>query len=663
MKTKKIIIIISALLLAIFAALTAVHFIIKSGDKGLFDNPSVSDNSSDSSLDASLPAVNEDNGIKLVITSPSSKTVNTTESVITFTGTSDPDEPLSVNDEEIQRGENGIFSFTKNLNIGNNSFKFYHKGETQTYTVKYRYVIINSYTLASNQIFSSGSTFTVAASARKGSTVTATFNGQTITLSPKSATDENAVFIPYSGSFKLPSNNISDLALGRVVYKATYSGKSESFSSGKITCKRPDFIVDYDPNATPLGDRYVNVGSGIIAEIVGYEAETFNAYSTDDASRPTNNYLPKGTVDYCAQGSVYSKDEKEYAVLRCGKQVYIKRTDVPRKTETVIVKKTAGTLPEFNEINIASFENTGRHTVLTLDTIWKAPFYFDILDQSYTNPSKQNYTISNVTFNYIDITFCYANALTGDISIPSNNPIFSSAKIIQNKSDYTLRLYLKKQGGFYGWDAYYNSNNQLVFEFLNPARVTAANNNYGVDLTGVVILIDVGHGGIDIGASGFDAKNHNEAIQNLALTYKLAAELKSLGATVYATRNDNSTSSTDDKIKILKNMKPDYCIAIHHNSNNSPSPNGFDSFYYNPFSKKAAEYVYNHTYNTGIYKKYGLSWHYYFMARKTNCPVVLTENGYISNSFDYSNIVNETQNIKKAKAITKGIAEYFLSIQ
>ncbi len=666
MDKKKLIIIISCVLAAVLAALTAVLLILHFGKEISYENLSSNSNIliSDDENISSLPAVVTDNGIRLIISSPSAKNINTTDSVITFTGTSDKDESLTVNGSEIARGEDGIFSYTVNLNVGKNTFSFIHKGETHTYTVNYRYVVINSYTPNSNQIYSSGSTFSVGVNARKGSNVTASFNGQTITLAAKTDSENTSEFENFYGSFTLPvNNNYYDISLGKVVFYATHNGKSESFSSGNITCKKPDFIVDYDPNATPLGDRYINVGSGIIAEIVGYEAETFDAYSTDDASRPTNNYLPKGTVDYCAQGSVYSKDEKEYAVLRCGRQVYLKRTDIPRKTETVIVQKRAGLLPETNEIGIASFENTGRHTVLTLDTVWKAPFYFDMLPQQYTNPKTQDYTVSNVTVNYIDITFCYSSVLNGEIAIPEDNPLFSKAEIKQNKSDYTLRLFLKKQGGFYGWDCYYNEQNQLVFEFLNPAKVTVADNAYGVDLTGVTILIDVGHGGIDIGAGGFDAKNHNEAIQNLALAYKLAAELKSIGATVYATRTDNSTSSTDDKIKIIKNIKPDFCIAIHHNSNDSPSPNGFDSYYFNPFSKKAAEYIYNHTYNTGLYNKYGLGWHYYFMARKTNCPIVLTENGYISNSFDYKNIVSEQANIQKAKAITRGIAEYFLKIQ
>lgn len=668
MSAKKIVIIICAVLIGALTALAGVYFVLENAKKAV-SAPLSSDYSDFSSLESDTSSVESvpiivDNGIRLKMSAPQKTSFTVTENTVSFTGTSDPAEALTMNGNPVTRDDTGAFSFTVNLNIGRNTFSFIHKGETHTYNVNYRYVVISNYSPSTNQIYSSGATFGVSVTARNGSKVSARFNGQTISLTPSVQSTEP--FISYGGSFSLPGDNYADLNLGKITYSATYNGITESFSSGKVTCKRPDFIVNYDPNATPLGGRYINVGSGIIAEIVGYEAETFAPRSTNDHSMPTNNYLPKGTVDYCSPESFYynSKSEKkEYALLRYGRQVYVSRIDKPRKTSTVIVKKSAGTLPDHNEIGVASLENGGQHTVLTLDTMWKAPFYIDILPQQYTNPNSRDYTIGSPTYNYIDITLCYATVLTGELVVPEGNPLFSSAKIIKNQSDHTLRLYLKKQGGFHGWDAHYNEQGQLVFEFLNPAKINLAQNEYGVDLTGVEILLDVGHGGIDPGALGFDSKNHNEAIQNLFLANKIAAELKSIGATVHFTRTNNSTSSTDDKIKLLKSLKPDLCIAIHHNSGDNRSANGFDSYYYYPFAKKAAEFVYMHTSNTGIYKKSKLGWHYYFMARTSVCPVVLTENGYISNRFDYDNIINEQKNVTKAKAITKGVAEYFKYLQ
>ena len=51
-----------------------------------------------------------DNGIRLIITSPASEVTDTTEPTVLISGTSDPDEPLILNGNEVQRDENGAFA-------------------------------------------------------------------------------------------------------------------------------------------------------------------------------------------------------------------------------------------------------------------------------------------------------------------------------------------------------------------------------------------------------------------------------------------------------------------------------------------------------------------------------------------------------------------------
>ncbi len=676
MFSKRLIVITLSAVVAVSAVIGAAFLILRSGKQevAVSKNEAPSASSTVSQLVSQVNSKPEEpkkepKEVYLSISSPSYKNVTTNEKEFTFSGISDPKKPLTVNGENIKREKNGIFSYTVTLKEGKNTFEFNHKGKTQLYTVNYRFVLIKGYNPSGNESYKSGSTVTVSVIARNGSNVTAQLGSNKITLTRHNAQSEekpdSQTFVTYIGSFKLPVNNTSaSKSLGKIKYCATYKGRSEAFYSGKITVKKPEIKVTYSSNAAPLGGKYINVGEGKITEIIDYEAETFDARSTNDWSRPTNNYLPKGTVDYSAQGYYYyeGSTRKEYALLRCGRQVYTSKTDSITKKKIAVVKEYKGTLPDHNEIKIASFQNNGSYTVLTLDTLWKAPFYFDIRPQSYSNPKKQDYKISSVTSEYVDITLCYTTVFKGSINVPKTNPIFRSAKIIKNKSDYTIRLYLRERGGFYGWVANYNAKGQLVFEFLNPARVESAGNYYGANLKGVKVLVDVGHGGKDPGALGFDSKNHNEAIQNLALANKIASELRKIGATVILTRTGNSTVSNHDKIKMLRDLKPDICIAVHHNSNYSQSANGFDAYYSHPFSYKAAALVYKYTKNTGIYKSNGLGWHYYFMARSSYCPVVLTENGFISNYYDYKNIINSSVNTKKARAIVKGIAEYFLSI-
>lgn len=440
-----------------------------------------------------------------------------------------------------------------------------------------------------------------------------------------------------------------------------------------VVSSKPVSSVYVPPKPTiELIGNYLNISPGLIAEVIHFEAETFDALSTNDWSKPTNTYLPKGTVDYCSPDLIYSKgsgEKKEYAVLRCNKQIYTKNKNTPHTEKIQVAKIYEGTLPDHNEIGAVSLENGTSHSTLTLSTMWKAPFRFDIAPQNYNRPSSQDYKITDFTANYIDITFCYATVFSGELIIPEDNPLFSFATVIPNYDtngnivDTTLRLNLKKTGGFYGWNAFYNDQGQLIFEFLNPAKIAIAENEFGVDLTGVKILVDVGHGGKDVGAEGFDYLNNSEAKRNLILAKKLGDRLVGLGATVYLTREDDITSSNDDKLQKLERIKPDICISIHHNSSSNTKASGFDSCYFTPFSMKSAQFIYQNTAFSNIYQKNYLKWHYYFFARNTLCPIVLTENGYISNEFDYQNIINDDINNLKADAITRGIAEYFKSIQ
>jgi N-acetylmuramoyl-L-alanine amidase len=112
---------------------------------------------------------------------------------------------------------------------------------------------------------------------------------------------------------------------------------------------------------------------------------------------------------------------------------------------------------------------------------------------------------------------------------------------------------------------------------------------------------------------------------------------------------------------LLKNVAPDLCICIHHNSNSDPARDGFSSWYYTPFSRDAAEAVYEASKNSGIYTNSTMNWYYYYVSRQTVCPIVLTENGYLSNRKDANKIGDRESNLRKAKDLTQGIVDYYLS--
>lgn len=612
----------------------------------------------------------------LEITSPKEKTLTVTKSPLTFTGTCDPAEILTVNGQTVTPDENGKFTYKATLAKGKNIFTFSHKGDSVTYNVTYNFILAKKVTPSGDKTYAAGAVVPVSMVARSGSTVKATFGKKTVTLAADKST-ESGGFVTYKGKFAMPTGGSKAKSAGKIVFKATLGKETKTLASGVITCKKTGKIVNSDKKATPSGGKYMNVGSGYVAEVVCANAETFTGKagkgSSIDWSLPTNNYLPKGTVDYCKTSLISFKGKttvKKYATLRAGYRLYTDKLNTPNP-KVKVLKRYAGTLPDHNEIGVLSYKKSGSHMVLKLDCLWKAPFYFKLAPQSYYNTKTQDYRVKELTCDHIDITFCYATAFKNKdgklpFTVAKDDPIFKSVKLIRGKSDCTLRLYLKKKGGFYGWDASYNANGELCFDFLIPRKIKKAGNDYGVNLNGAVILLDVGHGGKDGGAPGRSPKKHNEAAQNLLLANKIRKELNKIGAKVVMTRTRNTTCSSDQKQQIIRKVKPDYCLAIHHDSSTSSSRNGFCAYYFQPISKSATAYVQKETAKAGksIYRNVeGPKWHTYYMLRCTTCPVVLTENGFISGSYDFQNIVSGAKNTLKAKAITRGIADYFKSIQ
>lgn len=592
-----------------------------------------------------------------------------------FTGVSDVNQTLTVNGTEVTREQDGTFACQVPLLVGKNEFVFVQGDQTFTFQIERKYTL-KDYAPMGDKTYGSGATIRFEVVARKNSEVTAQFNGKTVTL--KSTTEDLGYEVPegflvYTAQYKLPTGNTTDVDLGTITYTAICDNVTETAVSGNITCQKPATILSSDSGVTPSYGNYINVGSGYVVEIVGYTAETFDGKTTDDWSHPTNNYLPKGTLDYCSTQKV-GGGKLQYIQMRCGYRVYVDKKNQPlhESNRTQISQCYPMVLPDHNEIGFVSMEVVGNQTVLVLDTLWKAPFLFDLLPQEYAYPnggSDRNYEITSFTATHVDITLCYTTVFTGTVQIPEGNPVFKSAEIIQNEDDCILRLHLRETGSFYGWDCYYNENDQLCFTFLNPATVTATEvteaNPYGADLTGVTIMLDIGHCGYDPGTVGtLNGVQYKEAERNMAMAVALKAELEKMGATVLLNRNATQTLTVDDRIQALKNAKPDLCIAIHHNSLDAKYSyyNGFETFYYTPYSMAITKQVKLETEKLTVYKKSSMTWHNYYVCRQTVCPVVLTENGYMSNEYDLGNIASQSAINQKVSAIAQATANYFLGI-
>ena len=617
--------------------------------------------------EATYPTVHvtEPDPMPLVLEQPLQKELTTMDDTLVFRGIADTRYPLLINGQPVQTDEAGNFTYEAALQVGENDISVSYLEETLSYSVRRRYTT-SWYDHAEGARYCSGASIYGGLYARSGSTVTVSFRGEESRVYPSdnqlgSGAPEG--FPYYTCRFDAPSKNEEELDLGPMTYTVTCDGITETYTTGSILCGAAVEMKRSDPDVTPDTGNYRDVGSGYIVEIVDVNAETFNGRTVDDSSNPTRNYLPKGTVDYGSQG-VYRNERarRNYYLLRCGVRVYQSNDNKPLGMEYV-VDCYNGYLPDHNEINIASLKVKDHFTYLTLDCLWKAPFVFTQEEQDYTRENWQRYVLEEYDAGYVDITFCYATQVTGTLEIPEDHPLFSGAELIEGEADYTLRLYLKEPGGFYGWNAYYNEEDQLCFQFLNPVTVPQAENPYGADLTGIKVMIDVGHGGEDPGACYTDSngKLWEESERNLTLAQLVKAELESIGAQVVMNRErEEDTVTRTERIAFLVQESPDFCLCIHHNADLAPAMTGFESWYFTPFSHRAAEHLHYCNLESGAYRGSNLAWHYYFMARQTACPIVLAENGYMSNKWEMDQIASQEIMEKKAAALTQAVVNYFL---
>lgn len=607
---------------------------------------------------SSEETVTEPEKIELDVTAPK-KDITVYVDWVLVKGRADPALPLYINDAEIEKDENGIFAHKMTLKPGNNYITVKQGESKYESVVRYRKTVILEATPTDNLTLDGGSMLTVRVRALAKSRVTATWNGKTVTLIEEPV-EKQEEYSDYYGRFEMPVNYERAVTYEKIAFKALSDYGTGKASGSKITVRKAERPEEED-YYMPTGGNYIDVGHTYIAEVVCRSAETFNADDAEDLSRPTNNYLPKGTVDYCSS-TINKIGSYDLRTLRYGKQLYVKTEGAGQN-----IKVYEGDLPDTNKVNIASFSSEGRHSILTLDVDWKAPFTLDFYPQKYTSTGKSNlsYTLkSGATFTYMDITFCYAGEFTGEFDL-TDNKIFERYEIIKNESDYTLRLHLKKKGVFYGWSAEYNDEGQLVFSFLNPATLIAAENDYGYSLEGITILVDAGHGGSQSGTYGF-ISGHYEKKYTLLLAKKLKTRLEALGATVIMTRTEDVTVEAIDRMNMVRDAKPDLVISIHRNGVSSPDPRGFNSYHFNAFSEKAARHIYNETEAKALYevsKWSGVKWHFFFLARCTECPSVLTENGYMTNPDEFYDIIDDAFNEKCADAFVDGIFAYFKSIQ
>ena len=197
-------------------------------------------------------------------------------------------------------------------------------------------------------------------------------------------------------------------------------------------------------------------------------------------------------------------------------------------------------------------------------------------------------------------------------------------------------------------------------------KVTAVVKN--LNLLGKTIVLDAGHGGVDVGAQNIQIK---EKELNLKIVKKLEQELISRGATVYLTRETDKDLSTTtvnrkrndlyNRAKYINDISPDMYISVHLNSTTSSEWKGLQVFYTNKnkenklIAETMTNYLKNNISNVRNIKQDDT----YYMYKHIKSPGILIEAGFISNPNENYLLRQESYQNKLTTLIANSIEIYF----
>jgi len=194
------------------------------------------------------------------------------------------------------------------------------------------------------------------------------------------------------------------------------------------------------------------------------------------------------------------------------------------------------------------------------------------------------------------------------------------------------------------------------------------------------VVIDPGHGGYDTGTKG---RYGNEKIFNLALGLKLKGELERMGFRVRMTRSDDSFPTLAERVAFANRVEESIFISLHFNYSSSSRVKGVETYSMSPAGTTSTNSgsgpgdkrryqgnlrdqenialstaVHAHVIKRCAADDRGIKRARFDVLAGVNCPAVLLEGGFLSNSEEARKVASTPYQVKMAAAIAEGIKSY-----
>lgn len=602
-------------------------------------------------------------GLEMV--TPQNTNFVTYDPTVKFMGTFDENFDVKFDGEKIELNQVGNFLIVKDLNVGANSFTIEHKGKKINYYIERKVEVLKSIENVNDITVAGGTRIALAAIAYSGSSVSATINGQTVSLKETTSGDkigEDSSYSEFVGYYTAPKGIVgSEQYLGNISFYGSYMGSEKSMGGGTITVAaepeplppKGDIEVHLIPDQSTAGTGEV-VGTmdpivdDVPGEYVTYvqvtakNADVYDAETTGNIPTPDFSQMPAQTLDY------YKSSSDGYVITTSGRRY--KEEDVTTFTDTGL---------GYNSLTVQAVGNVNGRSFIKMSLDYRISFNITT-SQTFFEEYDGPFGVEDFDAEYIYITFDNVTSVT---ALPSfvNCALFSEGEWehveVNGIPKFRMKLKLREPGIYSGVTATYDEerNLQLMFPVPTPS------------LAGKTIVISPGHGlnadgEPDPGAIG----QVTERDINFPVADLIVEELKARGANAIRLNNEEVGRSNRERPRAATYYDADLFIELHSNGVTNTEAHGTEAYYYTPWSQPLAQAVTNNLancldsiYADGTSSARGDIYSYWSYTREQGFPCILVEMGFVTNDRECFILADPDNQVKIADAISDGIEEYF----
>ena len=536
-----------------------------------------------------------------------------------LSGRCDPNETLYINDEPVDPSlisEDGFWGVLLDLERGSNRI-YVRQGRQRRSLNIYSSIketasegIIDDIQEDSvypqeNEVLYEGEPVVLSCIAPYGGSVTARFQDKLYHLTTAEGYTEEDIGKPVEYSLEVYPEDFDATQttnLGKVSYTLSYQDFTSKYrSSGQV--------------------YLVGNSSRLAISVNGSSARVYQSMDDDIV----HSFLPNGACDFAGDAG------EDYYRLYSGGYV--------RKSDVTIVEGFVDIQRSIEAVGLQSHDQ-GENLIFV--GAEGRPYYIHYNENSRT------------------LTFQLYNVVTMPNSLSHlASDLFDSISVqIDNSGICTVRFRMAEGKELWGYQIAYQDGNL----HLKCKTAPQLSEDSSQPLSGISVVIDPGHGGVDSGALGIWGDNGpQEEDITLAYAQSLRRRLESLGAEVYLTRSDDSTMDEYDRMLYSGYKDADFYLSFHLSETSTRSDGrsegGLSIYYDNELSSRLGYYLYNSLSSSLRLSKNRIA----SDVSVTKVPLakaVMICPGNISNPEDYERLCDPVEIYKSSCYLADALVEY-----